>query len=581
MAKNENMRTFRIGNEIQIRWPILTNGEEVSLDGRKLSLYLSDQWGNDRRVETFGTEGNVIVFTFFASEQYKTGVYSLTLFENEGVAHQTCCDYCFAFKLVEHSCDIPTDMSTNELPLDSADMVVGIHGLSAYEIAVNYGYEGSEEQWMSEFRTVLSSTQIVVESVERAEHVLQQTELLMEEVRPIAEHEQERIEHEQSRVLAETSRGDNEQLRQIHESERDRQEQARQLAEQQRNAAFGDSENSRTASFNRSEASRQESFAASELQRQQTFAGSEAQRTESFGESEAARQDAFETNEGRRESRLTEVISDVTNAESLRVQAESDREVAEGERSSSESTRRLNENTRQASETTRNSNESYRRQQETRRASAEDERVQNELLRQRAETSRLQQDDVISESESLRVAAEQRRVSSENDRVAAETLRANAEQQRAAAEQQRQHDTQAAIDGIEAQITAKHEEYQETLGQAVSDAQEDVAEAIADFNRTKIVLQTENEVVINPNVKNIWRTPISELTITFAAGNPRYDDEYMIQFTCPTDSATVLTLPSGLRWADDYELEPQPGYTYQISIVDNLAIYAEWEAATV
>ena len=71
MAKNEQMKTYRIGNEIQIKWPILTNGEEVSLDGRRLSLYLSDQWGNDRRVENFGTEGNIVVFTFLASEQLR------------------------------------------------------------------------------------------------------------------------------------------------------------------------------------------------------------------------------------------------------------------------------------------------------------------------------------------------------------------------------------------------------------------------------------------------------------------------------------------------------------------------------
>ena len=92
MKTEEDIKTYRIGNEIQIKWPILTNGEEQSLAGRRLSLYLSDQWGNDRKVETFGTEGNVIVFTFLATEQYKTGVYRLTLFENEGIAHQTACD---------------------------------------------------------------------------------------------------------------------------------------------------------------------------------------------------------------------------------------------------------------------------------------------------------------------------------------------------------------------------------------------------------------------------------------------------------------------------------------------------------
>ena len=401
MAKNENMKTFRIGNEIQVRWPILTNGEETSLSGRDLTLILSDQWGNDREVKTFGTEGNVIVFTFLASEQFKTGVYRLTLYENYGKLHQIATDYCFAFKLVAHSCDIPSDMSSSELPLDSTNVDVGIHGLSAYEIAVNYGYEGSEEQWMEEFHTVLSSTQLIVESVERSELVLRRSEELFEGLSTLQQSEQGRVDAEAIRV-------ENEQQRVSNESDRQANERQRVSAETQRAETFVSSEQQR-----------QQTFQSSEQQRDQTASDNESQRQTNFNTGEQTRQQTFETNESNRESRLTEVISDVQNAETQRQSAESDRQVAETERNSSESTRRLNENTRQASETTRNSNESYRRQQETRRASAEDERVQNELLRQSAERSRLEQDDVIAETERLRVAAEQRRVVAESERAAA------------------------------------------------------------------------------------------------------------------------------------------------------------------
>jgi hypothetical protein len=52
----------------------------------------------------------------------------------------------------------------------------------------------------------------------------------------------------------------------------------------------------------------------------------------------------------------------------------------------------------------------------------------------------------------------------------------------------------------------------------------------------------------------------------------------MFQFTCPSSAATTLTLPVTIRWANDDELEPEAGYTYQVSIVDNLAVYAGWEA---
>ena len=580
MEMNEKkMKTYRIGNEIQIRWPILTNGEEESLDGRRLSLYLSDQWGNDRKVETFGTEGNVIVFTFLASEQYKTGVYRLTLFENEGKSHQTACDYCFAFRLVSHSCDIPADMAIKELPLGSTNLDVGIHGLSAYEIAVNYGYEGSEEQWMREFQTVLNSTNLIVESVATAEQVLQRSEQLFSGLSDIQQAEQGRVSNESARVLAEQGRDSAEGLRQSKEEERQRQEQTRQTKEQERQETFTTNEQQRAQTFQQSQSQRQQTFESSEQSRSQTFSASEAQRDETFTGGESQRQQTFNDNEDLRERRVSTFMSDVEAAEALRVQAEAQRAEDEADRRSSESSRRLNENTRQQNETIRGTNESTRRSNEDVRVQHEQERVENELQRQRDENLRVQQDNQIAEAERLRSGAETRRVSSENARVVAEQGRVQAETLRENAELAREQNTTAAINGIAAEIQSKHTEYTQTLNNAVTQAQADVAAAIADFNRTKIVLQTESEVAIDPNVKNIWRTAIAELTITFAAGDSRYDDEYMIQFTCPTESGTTLHLPSTVRWAEDNPLEPEPGLTYQISVVDNLAIYAGWEAA--
>ena len=580
MKTEEDIKTYRIGNEIQIKWPILTNGEEQSLAGRRLSLYLSDQWGNDRKVETFGTEGNVIVFTFLATEQYKTGVYRLTLFENEGIAHQTACDYCFAFRLVAHSCDIPVDMEVKELPLSSTNMSVGIHGLSAYELAVNYGYEGSEEQWMKEFQTVLSSTQLIVESVERAGDILQRTEELMEEVRPISEQEHERIESEQQRVESERERNSGEQNREQQEAERIANENARKESELQRQDAFGNSENSRTSQFEQREHERAESFSQSEQQRQQTFMLSEEEREKSFAESENGRQATFEESESQRESRVNEVLSDIDNAESERSETESQRKENEQERQQSESSRRLNENTRQENENIRGRNESTRRSNENLRVQHEQERVENELQRQRNEDLRIQQDDVIAEAERLRSQAETRRVSSENERAVAEQRRNQAETLRENAELDREKNTKEAIDGIEAKIKEKHETYQQTLDETVSEAERRVQTAINDWNRTRRVFQTESEVEIQPNVKNIWPGKMPQLTIAFAEGVSGYDNEYMIEFTCPDDAATELTLPSGVLWVDDETLELQAGYTYQISIIDNLAIYAGWETTS-
>ena len=52
--------------------------------------------------------------------------------------------------------------------------------------------------------------------------------------------------------------------------------------------------------------------------------------------------------------------------------------------------------------------------------------------------------------------------------------------------------------------------------------------------------------------------------------------EYMMEFTVSGDNFT-LTLPSGVRWMEEPDFEA--GSTYQVSVLNNLAIYAAWESA--
>jgi hypothetical protein len=96
-------------------------------------------------------------------------------------------------------------------------------------------------------------------------------------------------------------------------------------------------------------------------------------------------------------------------------------------------------------------------------------------------------------------------------------------------------------------------------------------------SKVTVVQQNNSTVAINPNVLNVWGE-VSNLVITFVEGTTGEVYEYMIQFTSPSDSGTSLTLPSAVRWANNDTLEPEAGYTYQVSIVDNLAVYAGWEA---
>lgn len=96
----------------------------------------------------------------------------------------------------------------------------------------------------------------------------------------------------------------------------------------------------------------------------------------------------------------------------------------------------------------------------------------------------------------------------------------------------------------------------------------------------QMIQQTDTTLAINPNVLNVWGT-VSSLAISFNAGASGAVNEYMIQFTCPSNAGTTLVLPSSVKWMNGDELEPEAGWTYQVSIVNNLAVYSGWEAATV
>lgn len=101
------MDKIRIGNDIGIRWAIYAGeGVEVSpydLTGRNLSLYLINMFGK-KRVESFSVEGHILSFTYRGKDQNQTGVYQLTLVENEGLNGMHTVDECDAFELVRCSC---------------------------------------------------------------------------------------------------------------------------------------------------------------------------------------------------------------------------------------------------------------------------------------------------------------------------------------------------------------------------------------------------------------------------------------------------------------------------------------------
>ena len=97
-----------------------------------------------------------------------------------------------------------------------------------------------------------------------------------------------------------------------------------------------------------------------------------------------------------------------------------------------------------------------------------------------------------------------------------------------------------------------------------------------DFRNAQVSAQTLTTVSIRPNVLNVWGS-VESLTITFIAGDVNDENEYKLQFQV-SGSGFQLNLPSSVTWVNEPTWEN--GHIYQVSILNNLAIYAGWEAAS-
>lgn len=181
----------------------------------------------------------------------------------------------------------------------------------------------------------------------------------------------------------------------------------------------------------------------------------------------------------------------VKEAEALRVTAEQGRVNAENTRVSNENTRISNENSRKAEESKRVTAENERIAAENSRKSEEDIRKTNEANRISAESSR-------ASAETLRASAEAERNTNEQKRIEEETKRISSEEGRVAAETKRVDNEDARIAAETARDTAEQEresnEATRQANEAIRETQEaarekNTADAITAVNEAKTAAQ--------------------------------------------------------------------------------------------
>lgn len=217
------------------------------------------------------------------------------------------------------------------------------------------------------------------------------------------------------------------------------------------------------------------------------FVGTEAEWVQSL--KQPALDAAAEALEAKAQVEATEQA--VKEAEALRVTAEQGRVNAE--------------NTRVSNENTRISNEDSRKAEEAKRVTAENARIAAENSRKEAESSRVNAESDRVEAEGARAAAEQLRANSESERntkekerIANEAIRVASESERVTAETSRKEEEAKRVEAETARDTAEQErvsnEATRQANEAVRETQEaarekNTADAITAVNEAKTAAQ--------------------------------------------------------------------------------------------
>lgn len=150
------MTIVRIGNNIHVLWKFYNNnGSKYQLSGRVRKLFLKSA-ALEKEIETYAIQyRNELTFMVDAHDLTRYGTYKLVLKvrESESLTEDATYDLTQVFQVVSSSYPGITNAIDGEVDVQFTsvlnDVVVErIEGLSAYEIAVNAGFVGSEQDWL-------------------------------------------------------------------------------------------------------------------------------------------------------------------------------------------------------------------------------------------------------------------------------------------------------------------------------------------------------------------------------------------------------------------------------------------------
>ena len=131
--------------------------------------------------------------------------------------------------------------------------------------------------------------------------------------------------------------------------------------------------------------------------------------------------------------------------------------------------------------------------------------------------------------------------------------------------------TELEINGQNIQLVKKVSELENDAEYQSKTQVEELIEPKAD--KVSVINQTATTVTIQPNVLNVWGE-VASLDITLATPtDTSIANEYMVQFTSG-ETPTQLVLPDTIEWMSEPTINANA--TYQLSIINNLAVIGEW-----
>lgn len=207
------MKSIRIGNDIRIEWPLKLSGDiekledldlcvevvpskeiidynnyddkpgikvetcTVMLNGGKCKIPSRDAlkaWHDRKRPEMspiilpFTISENKIIAIWKAGDQYSVGEYDIIVYSKKNDIGQAVADQCRFVRLVAHSAqaDAPAD-SDVEAIITLQPLTLELSGLSAYDIAVAEGFEGTRKEWLNSLKSERLGGYKCVESIEQ------------------------------------------------------------------------------------------------------------------------------------------------------------------------------------------------------------------------------------------------------------------------------------------------------------------------------------------------------------------------------------------------------------------------------